>query len=101
MQGYIESVHPANGTIVIRVFFEKTGKEALVDGVIGPDTEIYCEGRQLSISDLSVDDKVSVQGYRKDTANIATRIDILQKARKGTPASRSEGAAATHPAGGK
>ncbi len=76
LHGTIVSVDTSNGTIVMNWFNEKTGTTIPIGGQVTKETEIYIDGKVADISQIKVDDEVTVEGYQKGPDTVPVKITI-------------------------
>ncbi len=81
LHGIIDTIDLNSKTVSMEWYNPKRGQTMFIAGRITKDTEIYIDGKIADITQIKPGDSVIVEGYKKGSDIVATKVDIVRSAK--------------------
>ncbi len=81
LHGIIDTIDLNSKTVSMEWYNPKRGQTMFIAGRITKDTEIYIDGKIADITQIKPGDSVIVEGYKKGSDIVATKVDIVRAAK--------------------
>ncbi len=81
LHGIIDTIDLNSKTVSMEWYNPKRGQTMFIAGRITKDTEIYIDGKISDITQIKPGDSVIVEGYKKGSDIVATKVDIVRTAK--------------------
>ncbi|NLX05493.1 MAG: hypothetical protein GXY33_10145 [Phycisphaerae bacterium] len=95
--GVVEAVDPATRRVTMTTFVPKLGRTIKITGQLAEDAEIYIDGKLADLSQIELNDRVRVYGYKEGDEIMATKVEILRTEGGSEAATVQKPAAETQP----